>query len=100
MSKVAHWRGAAKPSLMPVPIPASTQSSISCTLPLSVCAPQMYFIRTGFVDVHCDGRLVDTLGEGHHFGELALLQVSAAPEVRQRRDAQGWCRQPILKFRS
>ena len=38
---------------------------------------KLYVVRSGEVEIQCNGLTVDTIGEGSIFGEMALLDSSA-----------------------
>ena len=46
-------------------------------------AKQVYFIRSGYVDLIMNKAVVDTLRDGDFFGEAALMELPSAQELQQ-----------------
>lgn len=50
-------------------------------------ANQVYFIRSGYVDLIMNKKVVDTLHDGDFFGEAALMQLPSDGDLTEVRKA-------------
>lgn len=46
-------------------------------------ATQIYFMRSGYVDLIMNKAVVDTLRDGDYFGEAALMELPSPQELQQ-----------------
>ena len=50
-------------------------------------ASQLYFMRSGYVDLIMNKAVVDVLRDGDFFGEAALMELPSNPQLQQARPA-------------